>query len=163
MASWVRGTDASVAAGVFDGEQIESPRADEDEDALTAKEAIDAVMLYRFDRGDNAEFLAKTFRVSLSTVYNGIERARLRRESRTPIGPDPEVAILFPVNEFTPTSECKHPKPIPAGRHEYCPSCDETGIEGHPALRRRPGDQAMPAAGAKSYVPSDGLAGGTGK
>jgi len=162
MASWIRGGTSRISDGDFDGEQIETPRLNEPYGDISDQEAIEMVWLDYVDRGATPVRLAKLLNVPKSTLYDALGRARLLKASRSDAPPDPDVAILFPVNAFTPTSKCVHPNPIPDGKAEYCPSCDETGIEGHAALRRRPGDTAMPAAGAKSYARTGGLMGGIG-
>lgn len=162
MASWVRGTQASVDAGVFDGEQIDSPRMPSDEpaeDRPSIEDVTCKVWLDYVRAGASVSGLARLFKMPRETVRDGVKRARLLEQSRHHI-PDPTVAILFPAINYAPDSPCAHPDPIPQGKAEYCPQCHETGIEGHPALRRRTGDKQAPQP--TRYIPHDGLAGGTG-
>lgn len=145
MASWVNEA----------GAQIVSPAAPYTDD----REVMDQICLDYVRRGGSPQWLAKYLKVSKRTIERNIERARLHEQSSRSEHADPYVEPLFGCNPHTPLSPCAHPKPIPQGRREYCPQCHETGIEAHPALRRRPGD--LEARGPRPAPKADGLNGGT--
>ena len=136
MASWVD----------TDGVQIESPaeRTHNSLSGITDKDVLDQICLDFIRRGGTTKGMAKFLKVSARTVERYVERGRLHEEHRKSPISDPNCAILFPINAFTQKSKCVHPDPIPEGRREYCPSCHETGVEGHPAFRHRPGDTESP-------------------
>lgn len=162
MASWVRGTDESTAAGIFDGEQIESPAMSDVPPwyaNASDQEVRDHIWLEYTRRGADPRRLAKMIGVGKSTVYAAIERARMKEDSHRSEVKDPIVEPIFGVNAFTPDSPCAHPQPFPAGAAEYCPGCHQTGVEGHPALRRRQGE--IDPIRTIQYRPGDGLEGGT--
>jgi hypothetical protein len=126
------------------GEQIESPAMVRKESSgMDDDDVLDLVCLDYVLRGGKTKYLAKYLKVSVRTIERNIERARLHKKSREPIE-DPKCSILFPVNEFKPKSKCVHPIPIPHGKLEYCPTCDKTGVEDHPALKMRAGDTESP-------------------
>jgi hypothetical protein len=128
-----------------DGVQIDSPaeRMYDPYQDITDRDVVDKICLDYVTRGGTPKYLAKYLKVSVRTIERNVARAKLIAPSRNPYA-DPECAILFPINEFTPTSECVHPDPIPHGKNEYCPTCHKTGIESHPAFRHRPGDTESP-------------------
>lgn len=140
MASWIRGTEESVGAGVFDGEQIESPGGPSHDDYFPPlQDNIDRLLLAHARRGEDPRDLAKQMGVSKSTMYAAISRAQLREEAtRRP--KDPAVELLFPPINFAPNSPCPHCGAIKEGDEVCCMVCHQTGIEDHPAFDRTASD-----------------------
>jgi hypothetical protein len=160
MASWISGTERSAAIGDFDGEQIDSPAAPVAMD-VTEEDVRNYVWMECVRRGMSMRRVGRIFSVTADTVGDGITKARIREESTGAGISDPLVSILFGSNPHTPDSPCYHPDPILDGKREYCPSCHKTGIEGHPALRIRPGDMEPPYS--RRAPKEDGLDGGKGR
>jgi hypothetical protein len=83
--------------------------------------------------------------VSLRRVQIGISRARLKEVSPAgaPIKP-PRLEPIFPITSFTPLSACPHHGPIAKGSSLTCMVCGQSGMDGHPALRRDPRTEPKP-------------------
>lgn len=161
MASWVR-ESARTAQGIFDEEeQIESPAGSVHNSLanITDQDFLDRICLDASRAGRDTKGMAKALSVSIRTIERRIKRAQLHEDHHKSSVHEPRLAIVFPVNDFTPTSSCAHPDPIPDGDHVYCPSCHKTGVEGHAALRIGPGDYVGPTI--TKHEPEDGVIGGT--
>lgn len=94
--------------------------------------ARDWVWLYDLRHGVGMEAIARRDGVDLSTVYDGVRRARGLERSRpsevlaaAESQGDPRVVPLFPVGAFTPASACPHSGPV--GPSFCCMVCHETG------------------------------------
>lgn len=64
----------------------------------------------------------------------------------------PVLEPLFPVGPFTPESACPHRRPIPLGSRLCCMVCDQSGLDGHPHLKKTAVDEAA----LKAWKPPEG-------
>lgn len=56
----------------------------------------------------------------------------------------PRLIPLFPIGPFTPGSACPHHGPIRSGSVFCCMVCSQSGMDGHPALKRDPRTDPRP-------------------
>ena len=56
----------------------------------------------------------------------------------------PVLVPLFPIEPFTPRSTCPHHGPIRPGSVFCCMVCSQSGMDGHPALKRDPRTDPKP-------------------
>ncbi|AMV41061.1 hypothetical protein [Planctomyces sp. SH-PL62] len=56
----------------------------------------------------------------------------------------PKLTPLFPVGPLTPTSECPHKGPIPAGSPFVCMVCHQSGFDAHPKVHFDPAADMPP-------------------
>lgn len=59
-----------------------------------------------------------------------------------------ELVPLFPIGAFTPASECPHRGPIRPGSLFCCMVCSQSGVDGHPAMKRDPATDPEPESAA---------------
>ena len=89
--------------------------------------------------------VAKKFRVTAKTVYNGLERARLaEKPTLLAIPRPPRLELLSPITPLVPQSECPHRGPMKRGSVFVCAVCHASGMDHHPALRRDPRTDPKP-------------------
>lgn len=125
-----------------------------------ATERRDRKFLVARRAGFTVQVIARKFRVTPKTVYNGIERARLaERPAGTPRrGPDLVLAFgssckalgVLRCQDVHPCRKCDCRgcvscnwtglAAIPKGTTLCCGVCHQSGMESHPALRRHSSD-----------------------
>lgn len=126
-----------------------------------AREARDAEWLRLHKQGWTVAEIAKTSNSGGRNVERGLARARTAEASRieeiaseggsqTRDEAEPqipwwlELVPLFPINAFTPNSQCRHRGPIPPGSLDCCMVCSASGVDDHPALQRDPRTDPRP-------------------
>lgn len=103
--------------------------------------------------GLHCTVIARRYKVSLATVYRGIERARLLEK---PVGAEhyrrPGLVPLAPLTPLTPLSTCPHRGPLRKGSVFVCLVCHQSGMDHLKYFRPHPDDtkpDKKPAAKAK--------------
>jgi hypothetical protein len=158
-----------------------------------ALEVRDQEWLRLHQDGRSTSAIAEEAGVSVQHVRRALARAREQDASRiqddprptdlpmrdngTPEGSPPEPAAvrtpwwlelvpLFPIGSLTPASECPHRGPIRPGSLFCCMVCSESGVDGHPAMKRDPATDPRPeptAATQPDRGPREDAAASTGR
>jgi hypothetical protein len=56
----------------------------------------------------------------------------------------PKLVPVFPINSFTPESECSHKRRVRSGSRFVCMVCHQSGFDWHPDLQIKEGDVLEP-------------------
>lgn len=75
----------------------------------------------------------------------------------------PLLIPIFPVQAFTPRSECPHHGPIRPGTPFCCMVCSQSGMDAHPALKRDPRTDPKPEPRPAASAPRESKVGSTRK
>lgn len=113
--------------------------------------AREYVWLWDHRDGKSTQEIADRENLSERRVRFGLARARSMESPSATFASataeqlrPPRLVALFPIAPFTPLAGCPHRGPIRTGSVLCCMVCHQSGIDGHPAMKRDPVSDPKP-------------------